>query len=60
MEQVPVTANAFHGPLAVTPPVAPKGAEPASLPPESLWRLLQQAAHLAPRTCRPRVRELDE
>ena len=45
---------------AVAPPHGLVEDTLAELPPESLWRLLQQAPHMAPRTARPRSRELDE
>ena len=47
-----------HLPVARAPELPSAGG--AALPPESLWRLLQQTPHLVPRTPRPQVRELDE
>ncbi len=59
MDHVQGMAEALPAPMVATPPPT-VGNDPVALPPDSLWRLLQQAPHLAPRASRPRVPELDE
>ena len=59
MDHVPAMAEARLPPMVATPS-QPTGSDPVALPPDSLWRFLQQAPHLAPRVARPRLLELDE